>query len=65
MRSHCDPQAGLMHEWNDSLTEKFQIRDKVEKVDLNPVAARPLEPNEPIGDLFGGPNQMDVAPTTH
>jgi hypothetical protein len=54
-----------MHEWNDSLTEKFQIRDKVEKVDLNPVAARPLEPNEPIGDLFGGPNQMDVAPTTH
>ena len=51
-----------MHEWNDSLAEKFEIRDEVEKVDLNPVAARPLEPNEPIDDLFGGPNQMDVAP---
>jgi hypothetical protein len=51
-----------MHKWNDSLTEKFQIRDEVEKVDLNPVATRPLETNEPIDDLFGGPNQMDVAP---
>src|SRR5215469_7472516 len=50
-----------MHEWNDSLTEKFQIRDEVEEVDLNAVAARPLEPNEPIDDLFGRPDQMDVA----
>src|SRR5262249_61218665 len=60
-RCHCDPQAGLMHERNDSLAEKFQIRDEVEEVDLNTVAARPLEPNEPIDDLFGRSNQMDVA----
>src|SRR5262249_1300889 len=60
-RCHCDPQAGLMHERNDPLPEKFQIRDEVEEVDLNAVAARPLEPNEPIDDLFGRSNQMDVA----
>src|SRR5215510_4127996 len=50
-----------MHERNDSSTEKFQIRDEVEEVDLNAVAARPLEADEPIDNLFGGPNQMDIA----
>jgi len=56
LRSHCDPQAGLMHERNDSLTEKLQIRYEVKEVDLNAVAACPLKADEPIDDLFGGSN---------
>ena len=45
-----------MHERYDSLTEKFKIRDEVEEVDLNAVAARPLEADEPIDDLIWGTN---------
>lgn len=54
--SHWNPQASLMHKRNDALTKKFQIRNEVEEVDLNAVAARSLKADEPIDDLFGGPD---------
>ena len=39
------PQARLMHQWQNRLSEELEIRREIEERNLDPVAAGPFQPD--------------------
>lgn len=54
-------QSGLTHQRQHLPSEKFKVRNVIEEIHLHTVAACPLELREPVHDLFGRADQMEVA----
>src|SRR5215471_2045378 len=61
LRLRSDAQPGLMHQRNDLAAEVLEVGNEVVEVHLDAVTACPLEANEPINDLLGRADQVDVA----
>ena len=54
-------QPRLAHQRDHFPTEEFKVRQIVEEVHLHAVAARVTQPAEPLDDLRGRANKVNIA----